>query len=936
MVVADRAGRIVFVNAPFEELFGYGAADIVGEFVEVLVPTALRTGHERKREDFWSDPRARARVSRQALYAETRTGQRFPIELSVSILKDGGQSYLVAAIRDISIRVSTEESLTRSETNLEELSKNMVALLESTADLVYFKDRNFQFTAVSQSFAELTDYGHWRDLVGKSDFDVFAREHAEVYRANDEHVIRGATEIKALEEPYHDRAGRQCWAITDKKPIFDNAGAVVGLFGISKDITELKRTADELTLARDSAIDSARRHQRRLAVASREAAQRRQVFMDAADPIVIEDLTGRIIDVNREAERTYGWTRDELIGRPVTMIVHPALRDQARALLQRCLGGEEIRNVEGLRWSKDGTVQEVLVTFSRLADDSGNTVSVATIAKDITALKRAEAKLQEHGRMLEKRVAERTRELQVAKDAAEHATAAKSAFLATMSHEIRTPITGVTGMLELLELTRLDGEQKGMVATIRDCAETLLAIISDILDFSKIEAGELRLEHIPFSLPGIIEGVRRVVAPAAAQRDLTLTVDIDDTIGPVLRGDPIRLRQVLFNLASNAIKFTDTGGVTISAAVESAMGDRLRLRLEVADTGIGVAADKLDALFEPFTQADISTTRRRGGTGLGLAICRRLVGLMAGHISMQSEVGTGTTVTVLLTLEPVTDPTERLAAVTRSEPQVERGQGWPGNQVPPSIAEAERRGTLVLLAEDHETNRRVILQQLAKLGYAAEAVANGADALKAWRGGRYGLVLTDCHMPEMDGYMLARAIRDAEAKSGGRTPIIAITASALAEEARKCREAGMDDYMTKPVSMAVLNEKLSSWVQPGREGDAPQVAGPAEQAPVDLSVLKQSVGPDPEVIRSLLASFRDASAEDRADLADAIARQHMAAVTEVAHRMKGAARMIGAAELAAAALAVETAARRLDWPTVDRAKDALQQAHERVLRHLDH
>ena len=938
MVVADREGRIVFVNAPFEELFGYLAADIVGRPIEVLVPDAMREGHEHRRDRFWNDPRARARVSRPDLYAETRKGRRFPIELSVSILRSGEDSFLVAAIRDVSGRVSTEQSLTRSKSSLDELNNNLVALLESTDDLVYFKDKNYCYTAVSQSFADLTGHEYWRDLVGKTDFDVFAPEHAEVYRRNDERVIHGGAEFSALEEPYYDRNGQICWAITDKKPIFDNFGGVVGLFGISKDITALKRTAEELAQARDTAIDSALRHQRRLVAASREAAQRRQVFMDATDPILIEDLTGRIIDLNREAERTYGWTRAELIGRPVTTIVPPERHEQAGALLKRCLSGEEVRNVEGLRWSKDGTVQTVLATLSRLTDDDGNIVSVATIAKDITALKEAEAKLQEHGRTLEKRVAERTRELRIAKEAAERATAAKSAFLATMSHEIRTPITGVNGMLELLELTALDGEQTGMVETIRDCAETLLAIINDILDFSKIEAGELHLEHIPFSLPAIIDGVQRVVAPAAAGKGLALAVDIDEAIFPILRGDPIRLRQVLFNLASNAIKFTDRGGVTIGVRCGQAANDHVQLRVEVTDTGIGIVSEKLDALFEPFTQADISTTRRRGGTGLGLAICRRLTGLMGGHISMESEVGKGTTVSVLLNLEKVTDPVEHMAAVTRYGQQDDQRPGGPASYPPPSIAEAERRGTLVLFAEDHETNRRVILQQLAKLGFAAEAVANGAEALKAWESRRYGLVLTDCHMPEMDGYMLSRAIRNAEARTGGHTPIVAITASALAEEARKCTAAGMDDYMTKPVSMRVLAEKLSLWIQPGRDEQASGIGGRStktERGPLDLSVLKQSVGSDPDVIQSLLDSFHQTSAADHADLAQALEDGHADVVAEVAHRMKGAARMVGAAELAAAAVAVETAARRADWPALEQAGGPLRRAVERVLKHLD-
>ena len=920
MVLVARCGRIALVNQQLEALFGYRADEVVGQSIDIFVPPELRDRHGQHVAAFWEAPGRRQMSGRTDLVAVTRDGQRLPVEISLSPVEHDGQQFVLMSVRDVSKRLNLEAALAQNEAELRHLTTNFISLLENTADFVYFKDRDHRFTAVSKSFAELTRHGHWRELIGKTDFDVFPEDQARRYFAAERKMVESGSAIAGLEEPYRDHDGEQRWVISHKKPLLNSSGEIIGLFGISKDVTSLKRLAAELAVARDSAVE--------------EVAQRKQVFMDAADPILIEDLSGTITDLNLEAERVYGWSREELIGKPIETIVPVERHERTAAFRQLCLDGEEVRNVEGRRSSRDGKDYSVLVTMSRLDNEAGEPVAIATIAKDISALKEAEAQLQEYSRNLEDRVAERTRELQAAKDLAEKAAAAKSAFLATMSHELRTPINGVNGMLELLTLTDLDAEQRDMLRTIRDSADTLLAVVGDVLDFSKIEAGELHLESVPLDLPILVEGVQRVMSVTAVHKSLALVVDIEAGIQPIVRGDPVRLRQILFNLIGNAIKFTDDGSVTLRVRLLGVEDGRQQIAIQVADTGIGVPADKLDKLFKPFSQADDATTRRRGGTGLGLAICQRLVGMMGGTISMESQVGKGTVVTAIVALETVIDPVEKLRAAASILAEGEIGKEGLYRQAP-TIADAERSGRLILVAEDHPTNRKVIMQQLAQLGFAAEAVANGVEALEAWRSGRFGLLLTDCHMPDMDGYMLARRIREIEATQGGHVPIIAITANAMAGEDAQCRAAGMDDYMIKPVTMHVIAKKVSRWIQPGIEADvgAPEPGTP--NRPIDVDVLERTVGADPSVVRALLDSYRQSSNTDFAALRDAIAKRQANLVVEAAHRIKGAARMIGANELSERAWDVESAGRSKNWPEIEAAAATLHRAFQRVADHFE-
>jgi signal transduction histidine kinase/ActR/RegA family two-component response regulator len=397
-------------------------------------------------------------------------------------------------------------------------------------------------------------------------------------------------------------------------------------------------------------------------------------------------------------------------------------------------------------------------------------------------------------------------ELQAAREAAVAADRAKDVFLATMSHEIRTPMNGVLGLLELLSLTELRAEQRSQVDTIRESAQSLLRIIDDLLDFSKIEAGRLEVFPEAASVPRIVSLVAEGFRGAASAKKLVLEYRVDKQISPALWVDGLRLRQILNNLLSNAIKFTEDGKVTVSAELIARQDDEELVRFDVRDTGIGIRAEDQEKLFQPFTQVARDTNRRFGGTGLGLSICRRLAEMMGGEIRLQSAVGEGTTVSLILRMK-------RVAAEPAAPPAQPALAGGVVRRTCPSVEDAERDGCLVLAADDHPINRMVLQRQLANIGYASEAAENGREALELWRTGRFALLVTDCHMPELDGYQLTRAIREEEVLGGkGHVPIIAFTANAMAGEAEQCYAAGMDDYLEKPVQIAELAAKLNVWL----------------------------------------------------------------------------------------------------------------------------
>jgi PAS domain S-box-containing protein len=570
---------------------------------------------------------------------------------------------------------------------------------------------------------------------------------------------------------------------------------------------------------------------------------------------------------------------------------------------------EELQSANGQKmWIRTAKVP--------LHDKRGNVTGVLGVYYDITAEKMLSMELEHHHNNLEEQVRQRTAELESARQLADQANRAKSEFLANMSHEIRTPMNGVIGMVDVLQHSTLNAKQKRMVATIQQSSMDLLNIVNDVLDFSKIEAGKLHLEILPTQLRELARTCASLMQDIADKRGVQIGIEVDAAVPDHVSTDPTRVRQIVLNLLSNAIKFSPAKGgrADVYLGVSPDSHREKRLVLQVRDNGIGIEASALEQLFQPFTQADASTMRRFGGTGLGLSITQRLVSMLGGDISVNSSPGKGSCFTVQWPLVPCT------AHAASQAPDAFAEVLQPPAGPAPSVEEARKTGRLILVVEDNEINRDVISQQLSLLGYASESAADGLEALEMLDKDSYALLLTDCHMPRMDGFALAQTVRSKEQGGTQHLPIIAVTANALQGEAQRCRAHGMDDYLSKPLRMPQLAAMLQRWL-PGT--GMPLVTEPTESAPAnpdldtdfrtlpvfDEQALPQLIGPNTSMHHRLLVKFLSTLQTQHAVVNTAIDNRDSEALETGAHTLKSAARSVGAAALGALCFALETAAR---------------------------
>ncbi len=914
----------------------------------------------------------------------------------------------VVVLRDITDEHRSEESI-----------RQQAHMLDSIGQAVIATDLDGKITYANR-FAE--DLYGWpiAEIIARNIFDVTippsARSRAE----------RGLAKIRKGESWSGEFIGRRrgsldFHAFATNTPMRDRDGAVVGIVGVSEDIS--KRKQAEAALRQQHAM---------LSNAQRVGGMGFWELDVLHNHLVWSEETYQLFGI---AAEDFGHTFDAFFA-----FVHPDDAKWMKPVFANPVPDSSVLELEYRICRPDGQQRVMFERGELVRDAKGRLLRKIGVVMDITERKRDQDALRELNAQLEGRVQERTAELSRAREEAEQANSAKSSFLAAMSHEIRTPMNGVIGMLDVLHQTSLRGDQVEMVDLIRDSAFSLLGIIDDILDFSKMEAGKMILLNEPFELGEVIEKGCAMLTQVAVKRGVHVNLFVDPAIPYTVCGDEGRLRQVLVNLVGNAIKFSSgsepAGRVSVRALLVERQAAHVVVDLVVADNGIGMSEAALARLFRPFSQADASTTRRFGGTGLGLAITHMLVELMNGQISVCSTPGQGSTFAVRLRfgkLEALTvrnaEPRHveglRCRIVGGEQPLagdlaaylqdagavVERAQDlaaaaaathaagltlWlilPSQPIPPlaelramapaepstdtrfvvfrhaalhkpcidesdlvtinadalarrtlfaalaasrtprkagdrqrdptvlpatvpQSAQAPQPGALILVAEDNETNRVVILRQLQMMGFGAEVCVNGREALERWRSGRFAMVLTDLHMPEMDGYELAAAIRREEDPQH-RTPIIALTANALRDEEMRCIAAGMDMYLTKPVRVPRLKAAIESWLDHGTRGDALQDCERASVdilPPVDLSVLEGLVGDDPDLVDEVLQAFHQSASQCSIEFSQAIGQGSMSTVADAAHKLKSAARSIGSSRLGQICSDIEDAAhaRRAD------------------------
>ncbi len=655
------------------------------------------------------------------------------------------ETRLQATNRELSERYYQLESL-RAES--EATQSNLDSVLSGIQEAFFLLDRGYRFLYTNQAAAALAE-SSVTEMIGRSFWELFP----DFVGSQLDHALEQATDAgpPARLEEYYVSRGR--WYEHRVHPSHHGPISVFTL-----DITEIKQA--ELA-ARQTEL------------------WLKAIFDQTSGYFAILHPDGRTAGVNQAALAATGLPLQAILHHPVWDIALWDVNDEKERLRRswdQALTGSLVREIVSYRFH-DGTLRTMDRSLTPIVDELGQIRYILVEGLDITNLKKTEEALER------------------ARDAALLANRMKSQFLANMSHEIRTPISGIRGMTEFLQDTELDTEQKEYVEAISRSSQSLLAIVGDVLDLSRIEAGEMEIREEVFELSSTVEHLVGLFGFRAREKGVALEVQHDDSLPPVVKGDPDRLRQVLTNLVNNAMKFTDRGSIQIVVSVGERRGPH-SVRFDVCDTGIGIQPEAIEKLFLPFSQVDPSPSRRYGGTGLGLSIVKRLVELMDGEVGVSSNYGQGSNFWFELPLAPSGEAPQLSLSPSPSEHQ---GEG------------SDFGDLRVLVAEDNDVSRRVAMLQLEKLGVWSRAVTNGHEALEALREEPFDLILMDCQMPVLDGYSAASVIRSSEFDGHKDVVIVALTAHALKGERERCLAAGMDDYTIKPLPMNSLRNLLAGW-----------------------------------------------------------------------------------------------------------------------------
>ncbi len=851
VIIIDTKGKIYLVNKKAEQTFGYPREELLGNSIEMLVPDSFKSVHKSHRNGYLKSPEARPMAKQGVeLFAKRKDGSVFPVEISLSPVETEKGMLILSSVRDVSQRVDNERKLRNAARELNLSYQRLQGIIDSSQDLIAAVDVNYNFIAFNRAFKVYFDQRYRTDIKAGDNLQKIYQTASNDYRELQpywERALKGQEFSFELRLPDPEDKTERIYNITFNS-IQEQNRRLLGATHVIRDITEefkqreiLKRSEDMLNDGQEFA---------RLGSFEYDFKTQEVYCSDA-----IYELLG-VKTVDAEVLRLMESEDREAISRAYQDLV------------------------------EDGTPLHRLVHFKRVTDGANMVFSLAA-RRRITA----NGNPGIIGVIQDKTNDYRTQEeLRKAKIKAEETAKLKQHFVANMSHEIRTPMNAILGFSRFLMEANLNTELKDYATNIFSSAENLLVLIDDILDFSKLEAGKVTIEAVDFSLENVLMHIERLFRLKAQQKGIRLLLKMSAELAEAYNGDPYRINQMLVNVVGNAIKFTESGNVTVSADVVKQSKKKHQIQIQVTDTGIGIPKNKLKTIFQSFSQAEGNTTRKYGGSGLGLSIVQNLLKILGGTIDVSSTVGEGSTFTLTFDLK-IGDPTklERTAAV--------------------DIQELSGEGYHVLLAEDNHNNQIITVKLLRDIGFTVTTADNGEEAIELFKRVNPDIVLMDIQMPLMDGVEAMQHIRKMEGDKF--TPIVALTAHALIEERERYLEAGMQAYVSKPFKPHDLYQTVfkalgiagGSTLAPKHRPMAAdlveeeQESTPTSKQVVDLSFLHDMVGGDMEVMREMLDIFMEDTPIYLKTIEEHLAKEDWDPIAKTCHTLKSSIGFMGRNDL---------------------------------------